>query len=95
MKNAVLFRVLPCLVLLMLGTTAFAQSNTGRLVGTVLGPDGGAISGAAIVITDNQTKKERSLTSSAEGLSLSQRWRSGLITCGSRRKALRLTRRLT
>src|SRR4029434_9621250 len=61
-RSAVVF-----LVLLMLGSTAIAQTNTGRLVGVVLGQDGGVICGAAIAIIDDQTKKERSLTSSAEG----------------------------
>ena len=61
-RSAVVF-----LALLMLGPTAVAQTNTGRLVGVVLGQDGGVISGATIVIIDDQTKKERTLTPSAEG----------------------------
>lgn len=51
--------------ILLLGFLTFmalAQSNTGRLVGTVLGPDGGAISGATVVVTDNQTQKSRTFT---------------------------------
>lgn len=61
-RSAVVF-----LALLILGSTAIAQTSTGRLVGVVLGQDGSVIPGAAIVIIDDQTKKERSLTSSAEG----------------------------
>ncbi|HWP43344.1 MAG TPA: TonB-dependent receptor, partial [Blastocatellia bacterium] len=46
--------------------SAFAQSNTGTLVGTVIGPDG-VISGANVVITDNATGKERTVTSGENG----------------------------
>ena len=44
----------------------FAQSATGRLVGTVSGPDG-VIPNANIVVTDNQTKQARTITSNGEG----------------------------
>ncbi len=37
---------------------AFAQSNTGTLVGTVSDPSG-LIAGATVVVTDSQTGKER------------------------------------
>src|SRR5262245_52317164 len=43
-----------------------AQSTAGSLVGSVNGPDG-VISGANIVVTDNQTSKERKLVTSNEG----------------------------
>lgn len=42
-------------------------STTGRLVGTVLGPDGAVIPGADVVVTDNQTAKEYKLVASGEG----------------------------
>jgi hypothetical protein len=45
---------------------AFAQSSTGRLVGSVTGPDG-IIAGATVVVTDNQTGKERTVTTSEDG----------------------------
>lgn len=45
---------------------ALAQSNTGALSGTVSGPDG-VIPGAKVVITDNQTGKERMVTTTGEG----------------------------
>ncbi len=51
----------------LLIATTFAQTSTGRLVGTVISPDGGVISGAAIVIKDAQTNKERTVMSSGEG----------------------------
>jgi hypothetical protein len=54
------------LALCALVCSALAQSNTGRLVGTVSGPDG-VIPGATVVITDNQTGKERTITTSGEG----------------------------
>ncbi len=43
-------------------------SNTGRLVGTVLGPDGAVIAGAEVAVTDNQNSKEYKLVTSTEGL---------------------------
>jgi hypothetical protein len=62
MRNIILMALVGCL---LIGTT-LAQSNTGRLVGTVAGPDG-VIPGATITITDNQTGKERTATASGEG----------------------------
>ena len=59
--------------LVLLIITAFTplalgqSAANGRLVGTVSGPDG-AIPGATIVITDNQTKKQRTITSDSQGL---------------------------
>lgn len=43
-----------------------AQSNSGRIVGTVSDP-GGVIPGATVLITDNQTKRERTVVSSDDG----------------------------
>lgn len=54
------------LTLTLFTVSVLAQSNTGRLVGTVSGPDG-VIPGATIVITDNQTNKERTITASGDG----------------------------
>lgn len=48
-------------------TFIFGQSTTGKIVGTVLAPDGAVIPGAAIVVTDNQTKKERTITATGDG----------------------------
>jgi hypothetical protein len=45
---------------------AFAQSSTGRLGGTVSGPDG-VITNATIVAKDNQTKQEHTTTSNGQG----------------------------
>src|SRR5215204_5691219 len=48
-------------------TTGYAQSTAGRIVGTVLSPDGGSIPGATVVVRDNQTGKERTVTASGDG----------------------------
>jgi carboxypeptidase family protein len=45
---------------------ATAQATTGRLVGTVSGPDG-VIAGATVVVRDNQTGKEQTITTNSEG----------------------------
>ena len=53
-------------LLLGLSLAASAQSNTGRLVGTVASPDG-VLPGATVKVTDNQTGKERTVTSNNDG----------------------------
>ncbi len=45
---------------------AFAQTTTGRLSGTVSGPDG-ALPGATVTITSNQTGKETTVTTDSSG----------------------------
>jgi len=55
------------LALSLFAVTALAQtSNTGSIVGTVSGPDG-VIPGATVTVTDNQTKKERTIVTNGEG----------------------------
>src|ERR1700730_4636815 len=63
MKRVMLIDLLACMAI---AASTFAQSATGRLVGTVFGPDG-AIPNANIVVTDNQTKQSRAITSNGEG----------------------------
>ncbi len=63
MKLKTLMVLLICLVSV---PGIFAQSATGRLVGTVSGPDG-VLPNANIVVTDNQTKQARNITSNGEG----------------------------
>lgn len=58
--------LLTTLSLLLFAGMALAQSNTGRLVGTVSDPSG-VIPGATIVVTDNQTGKERTVVASDDG----------------------------
>src|SRR5687768_9548204 len=43
-----------------------AQSNTGRLLGTISDASG-SIPGATVVVTDNKTGKERTVTASDDG----------------------------
>jgi len=47
--------------------SSFAQSSTGNLTGTVSDPSG-VIAGATVVITDNQSGKERTMVTTGEGV---------------------------
>jgi hypothetical protein len=49
------------------GLTGLAQSNTGRLIGTIATADG-VVSGATVVVKDNKTGKERTVTANEEGV---------------------------
>jgi hypothetical protein len=65
MKN---FRfILAVLTFCFFAASAFAQSNTGSLVGTVVDQKGAVVAGANVTIIDNATTKERSITASGEG----------------------------
>ncbi|MGH9902555.1 MAG: carboxypeptidase-like regulatory domain-containing protein, partial [Pyrinomonadaceae bacterium] len=57
---------LSALTLILFVASTVAQSNTGRLVGTVSDPTG-VIPGATILITDNQTGRERTVVASDDG----------------------------
>ncbi len=46
--------------------TAIAQSNSGRIVGTVSDPSG-VIAGATVVVTDSQTKAEKTVVTTSDG----------------------------
>lgn len=59
-------------VIALFAVSIFAQSSTGRLVGTVSAPDGAVIPGATVVVTDTQTNKERTVTTNGEGAFLIQ-----------------------
>lgn len=62
-----LFRsFLLCLSVLTIATLAFGQAATGRLAGTVSGPDG-LIANATVVVTDNQTKQSKTVTTNDQG----------------------------
>jgi hypothetical protein len=54
------------LALCLLAVTAFAQSNTGRLVGSVSDPSG-VIPGANVVVKDNATGREQTVVASGDG----------------------------
>lgn len=58
--------VFALLALMVFSVSAFAQSNTGRLVGTVSDPSG-VIPGATVVVTDNQTAREKTVVASDDG----------------------------
>ena len=58
--------IMAVLSLCLCAMAAFAQSTTGRLVGTVSGPDG-VIPGATVVIKDKNTGKEQTVVASGEG----------------------------
>ena len=55
-----------CLSVMTITTLTYGQAATGRLSGTVSGPDG-LISNATIVVTDNQTKQSRTVTTNDQG----------------------------
>jgi hypothetical protein len=60
-------RIIPSIIIVIVfALTALAQSNTGRLVGSVSGPDG-VVPGATVVVTDDKTNKEKTIVSSGDG----------------------------
>ena len=59
--------LLVVLAIFLQALAVFAQNTTGRIVGTVTDPDGGIVPGATIVIKDNQTGREQTITSSQDG----------------------------
>jgi len=62
MRSAIKLMLIFCLC----AVPALSQSNTGRLVGTVSDASG-AIPGATVVVKDNKTGKERTVTTSDDG----------------------------
>ncbi len=56
------------LAVLLPTTLAFAQTDTGRITGTVTDTNGGLISGATVVVKNNRTGEERTATTSVEGV---------------------------
>ncbi|MCA1558532.1 MAG: carboxypeptidase-like regulatory domain-containing protein, partial [Acidobacteria bacterium] len=58
--------LLLALTLCLFGVTAFAQSQTGNLVGTVSDPSG-VIPGATVVVTSNVTGQEKTVVSTDSG----------------------------
>ena len=71
---------LTALALCLLAVSALAQgASTGRLVGTVSGPDG-VITGATVNITDNQTGRKRTVVANEEGAFAVPQLESGTYT---------------
>ena len=60
-------KLMTLFILLCAGITpVFAQTNTGRLVGTVASTDG-VIAGATVTVTDDKTKRDRTVVTSGDG----------------------------
>src|SRR5262245_4086536 len=74
MKISVTLWAVACAALL-----TCAQTATGRLIGTVQGPDG-VVAGAKLVITDNLTHKERVITANGEGSFIASNLDVGIYT---------------
>lgn len=55
------------LMILMSAMFAYSQPTTGKIIGTVVAPDGGLVPGAQVVVTDNQTKKTRTVVAGEDG----------------------------
>jgi fructose-1-phosphate kinase PfkB-like protein len=53
-------------ITLLNASVLFAQNTAGKIVGTVSAADG-AVAGATVTVTDEQTGKERTVTSNGEG----------------------------
>ena len=71
---------LTALALCLLAVSALAQgASTGRLVGTVSGPDG-VITGATVNITDNQTGRKRTVAANGEGAFAVPQLEAGVYT---------------
>jgi Carboxypeptidase regulatory-like domain len=67
MMEVKLFRsFLLCLSVMAVATLAYGQAATGRLSGTVSGPDG-LIANATVVVTDNQTKQSKTVMTNDQG----------------------------
>ena len=66
MKTTIRFALTLSLLTVTLYGPVFAQSNTGRLVGTISDASG-VIPGASVAVTDNQTGKKRELVASDDG----------------------------
>src|SRR5688500_20162665 len=60
-------KLLVALAITLLNASAiFAQNTAGKIVGTVSAADG-AVAGATITVTDDQTGKERTVNSNSDG----------------------------
>src|SRR5580765_8819941 len=57
---------LVCLSVMTITTLTYGQAATGRLSGTVSGPDG-LIANATVVVTDNQTKQTHTAATNDQG----------------------------
>jgi hypothetical protein len=63
-----LFPAIAFAALFLLQTTALAQTDTGRIVGTVTDQNGGIVPGATVNVKNNKTGEERTAMTTGEGL---------------------------
>src|SRR5258705_10583963 len=68
------------LALCLLVNVALAQTSNGSLVGTVLDQSGGSVAGATVELTDNATRKTRTVQASSEGTFTVPQLDSGMYT---------------
>jgi len=54
--------------LLVIQASAFAQTDTGRIAGTVRDPNSAVVSGATVVVRNERTNEERTVAASDEGV---------------------------
>jgi len=66
-----------------------AQSNTGRLTGTVLDAQGGVMPGVTIKVTDNQTKRERVVVADENGIFVIPQVEPGSFTVSATQPSFR------
>src|SRR5690349_21907834 len=65
-RRVVTLPLLLCLSVMTFATLTYGQAATGRLSGTVSGPDG-LIANASVTVTDNQTKQSKTSTTNGQG----------------------------
>jgi hypothetical protein len=63
-----LFLAITFATLFLIQSTVMAQTDTGRIVGTVTDQNGGIVSGATISVKNNRTGEERTAVTTDEGL---------------------------
>jgi hypothetical protein len=63
-----IYLFLACATLLMGQAITLAQTDTGRIVGTVTDQNGALVPGATVVVRNDRTAEERTVTSTGEGI---------------------------
>ena len=79
MRTTIRFTLILSLLAVAAFGPVFAQSNTGRLVGIVADASG-VVPGANIVVADNKTGKERTVTATDDGSFTAPQLEPGLYT---------------
>src|SRR5215207_688341 len=60
--------MLACLAIMLTGSLASAQTDTGRIAGVVRDPNGAVVAGAVVTAKNERTRDERTATTDAEGV---------------------------